>query len=45
MMEPEQDFKPQLELMRTDAQGDCGCPTDWDNHELFGGQNGKEKER
>jgi hypothetical protein len=26
-------------------EGDCGCSTDWNNHELFGGQIGKEKER
>lgn len=38
--QPEQDIKPQLELLRTlMPRGDCGCPAaHLHNHELFGGR-------
>lgn len=37
--QPEQDIKLQLELLRTlMPSGDCGCPANLHNHELFGGQ-------
>lgn len=37
--QPEQDIKLQLEILRTlMPSGDCGCPANLHNHELFGGQ-------
>lgn len=37
--QPEQDIKLQLEHLRTlMPSGDCGCPANLHNHELFGGQ-------
>lgn len=42
--QPEQDIKPQLELLRTlMPRGDCGCPANLHNHELFRGQTGQGK--